>query len=93
MHSLHVSQKGSLVHFQVAFGAGNSSRLLLLWCGPYTSEATLVGGVGEVCFDQAWMAYHHLGLLNIDLKACPLSTVKASWSHAGSLEAIMPSSA
>jgi len=31
----------------------------------------LAAGVREVCFDEAWMAYHHFGLLNIDLKACP----------------------
>jgi len=71
MNSLHVSQKGSLVHFLVASGAVNSSLLLLLWWGPYTSDATLVPYVGEVCFDEAWMVYHHLGLVNIDLKACP----------------------
>jgi len=71
MNSLHVSRKGSIVHFQVASGAGNSSLLELLWCGPFTSDATLAPGVGEVCFDEDWMACHHLGLLNIDLKACP----------------------
>jgi len=66
MNSLHVSRKGSLVRFLVAFGAVNSSLLLF-----FTSEATLVPGIGEVCFDEAWMAYHHLGLVNIDIKACP----------------------